>query len=163
MWCLGPWMNHLPPVWWTNYSFLFLNESWCVSLTQWRGILYWCLFFIIVFIHCPNGTFIIPLIWFHPEVAFLFYVLGTTIFHRRSLYSFLLQGPVHLPCNITTLIISADSQVIESGRYLYERPKTLHANRICHFCNSCEIKDKIHMFLMCLFFSLFHIPSGFAY
>ena len=31
--CLQPWMNHLPPVWWSNFRFIFLNESWCVSLT----------------------------------------------------------------------------------------------------------------------------------
>ena len=31
--CLGPWMYHLPPVWWSNFMFMFLNESWCVSLT----------------------------------------------------------------------------------------------------------------------------------
>ena len=50
--CLGPWMNHVPPVWWYNLSFMPLIESWCVSLTSWRVIFYWCLVFIIVFIHC---------------------------------------------------------------------------------------------------------------
>ena len=30
---LGSWINHLPLVWWSNYRFMFLNESWCVSLT----------------------------------------------------------------------------------------------------------------------------------
>ena len=59
--CLGPWMNHLPPIWWPNFRFMILNESWCVSLTLWRGIFYWCLVFIIVFIYCPNVTFIVPL------------------------------------------------------------------------------------------------------
>ena len=29
--CLGLWMNHLPPVWWSNFRFMFLKESWCVS------------------------------------------------------------------------------------------------------------------------------------
>ena len=70
--CLGPWMNHLPPVWWSNFRFMFLNESWCVSLTYWRGIFDWWLVFILVFIHCPNVTFIIPLIWLHSKIAFLF-------------------------------------------------------------------------------------------
>ena len=41
--CLGPWMNHMPPVWWSNFRFMFLNESWYVGLTEWRGIFYWCL------------------------------------------------------------------------------------------------------------------------
>ena len=31
--CLGQSMNHLPPVWWSNFRFMFINESWCVSLT----------------------------------------------------------------------------------------------------------------------------------
>ena len=31
--CLGQWMNHLPPVWWSNFRLFFLNASWCVSLT----------------------------------------------------------------------------------------------------------------------------------
>ena len=30
LWCLGPDMNHLPPVCWCNLRFIFLNESWCV-------------------------------------------------------------------------------------------------------------------------------------
>ena len=30
---LGPRMNHLPPVWRSNFMFMFLNESWYVSLT----------------------------------------------------------------------------------------------------------------------------------
>ena len=29
--CLGPWMNHLPPMWWSNFRFMFLNHSWCVN------------------------------------------------------------------------------------------------------------------------------------
>ena len=66
------WLNHLPPVWCFNFIFVFLNERCCASLTYWRGILYWCLVFIIVFIHCLNVTFIILLIWFHTEVAPLF-------------------------------------------------------------------------------------------
>ena len=28
--CLGPLMNHLPPVWWSNFRYMFLNEIWCV-------------------------------------------------------------------------------------------------------------------------------------
>ena len=27
LWCLGPWMNHLPPVWLSNFGFIVLNES----------------------------------------------------------------------------------------------------------------------------------------
>ena len=55
-WCFGPLMNHLTPEWWCNVTSLFLNESWCVCLTSWRQIFYWCLVFIIIFMHCPNVT-----------------------------------------------------------------------------------------------------------
>ena len=51
------------------FRFMFLHESWCVSLTQRRGIFYRSLVFAIVFIHCPKVTFIIPLILFHSEIA----------------------------------------------------------------------------------------------
>ena len=31
-WCfLGPWMNHVPPVWWSKFSFMLLNYSWCLN------------------------------------------------------------------------------------------------------------------------------------
>ena len=39
--CLGPWMNYLPPVWWSTFRFSFLNKCWCVRVVQWRGILHW--------------------------------------------------------------------------------------------------------------------------
>ena len=71
-WALLLTWNHLPPVWWSNFRFMFLNESWYVSLTWCGEIFYWCLVFIIVFIHCRNVTFVIPLIWFRCEIAFLF-------------------------------------------------------------------------------------------
>ena len=72
LWCLEPWMNHLPPVWLSKFRFMFLNESLCLSLTYWRGIFYWYLVFIIVFIHCPNVTFIIPLKRFYSKIAFFY-------------------------------------------------------------------------------------------
>ena len=53
----------------SNFRFLFLNESWCLSLTRWRGIFYWCLVLIIVFIHYTNVTYIVLFIWFHSEIA----------------------------------------------------------------------------------------------
>ena len=33
-------MNRLPPVWCFNFRFMFPTHSWCVSLTQWRGIFF---------------------------------------------------------------------------------------------------------------------------
>ena len=79
VWYLVQWMNRLPPVWWYNGRFMFLKESWCVSLTWWRGIFYRYLVFIVVCKHCRHVTLIIPLISFHTEIAFLIPVLGTTI------------------------------------------------------------------------------------
>ena len=29
----GPWMNHSPPVWWSTFRFMFLNDSWYVSVS----------------------------------------------------------------------------------------------------------------------------------
>ena len=34
---LGPWMNHLPPAWKSNFQLTFQNESWYVSL-EWYFI-----------------------------------------------------------------------------------------------------------------------------
>ena len=46
--CLGPWINRLP-----MYGFLFMcmysNDSWCVSLIQWRGSFWWFHVFMYVF------------------------------------------------------------------------------------------------------------------
>ena len=30
LWFWGPWMNHLPPVWWSTFRFVFINDSWYV-------------------------------------------------------------------------------------------------------------------------------------
>ena len=30
--CLGPWTNHLSPVWWSTFRFRFLIVSWCEML-----------------------------------------------------------------------------------------------------------------------------------
>ena len=38
LWCMGPWMNHLPPVWWSTFRFRFLIVSWYESLIWWSGI-----------------------------------------------------------------------------------------------------------------------------
>ena len=46
----GPWMNHLPPMWWSTFKFMFQNDSSCVSFTYWRGILFWFFFFFFAFI-----------------------------------------------------------------------------------------------------------------
>ena len=71
--CLGRWMTLASCVitWW-SFKFMFINDSWYVSLTYSRGIFYWCLVLIIVCIHCPNFTFIIPLVWFHSELPFFY-------------------------------------------------------------------------------------------
>ena len=57
MWCFGPWMNHLSPVWLSSFKFIFLSDSWCVSLVQWREILHRFLAFIHAFIHYPSFAY----------------------------------------------------------------------------------------------------------
>ena len=89
LWCLGPWKNHLAPVWWSNFRPMFLNDSWCVTLLWWRGIFYWCFAFTIVFIHYPSFTYYLSsqviLLW----NSFLYQVLCIVIFQWLSLYSYL--------------------------------------------------------------------------
>ena len=51
-------------------------------------------------------SYIIPLIWFHSEIALLFLVLGIVIFHRHSLYSFLFGSK--WPMNFINISISHD-------------------------------------------------------
>ena len=75
LWCLGPRMNHLPPVWWSNFRSMFLNDSLCVSLIWWRGVFYCSFAFIIVFIHYQRFTYCFPLICFYSEIAFSYWVL----------------------------------------------------------------------------------------
>ena len=86
LWCLRPWMNHLPPVWWSNFRFMFVNESWYVSLTLWKKILlafsfyYW-------FYTLPKWY-----LYYSSHTVSLrnsFFILSTIIFHGRSHYSFL--------------------------------------------------------------------------
>ena len=57
--CWGPWVNPLclPPVWWSTVRFIFLNDSWCVSLLQWGGIFYGCFAYIVAFIHYLSFTY----------------------------------------------------------------------------------------------------------
>ena len=39
----GACFNHLLPVWWSTFSFIFLNGSWCVCLIKWREIFWFFL------------------------------------------------------------------------------------------------------------------------
>ena len=57
MWCLRPWMNHLPPIWWSTFRFRFLIVSWYGSLIWWRGIflLISCLYS--CFVHYPSFAY----------------------------------------------------------------------------------------------------------
>ena len=32
LWCCWPWVDHLPPVRWSTFSFMFVNGSWCENL-----------------------------------------------------------------------------------------------------------------------------------
>ena len=63
-----PWMNHLPHEWWCNFSSMFLNDSWCVSLIELRGIIYWCfapLLLLLSLYIAQVLPFIFPLTWFY--------------------------------------------------------------------------------------------------
>ena len=69
--CLGPWMTHLPPVWWSTFMFRFLNVSWCESLKWWSGIFLSSSCIYSCFIHYPNVVNYFPLTLFSTQTAFL--------------------------------------------------------------------------------------------
>ena len=152
----GVWAVDEPPVWWSNFRFVFLNESWCIRLTCLRGIFYWCLVFIIVFIQCPNVTFIIPLIWFHSEIAFLFQVLSIIIFHRRSLYSFFVLiyrticGSIEMTNWVwNKCLVWIDKLISLSITFLFESPGTPSLKKFPHDSHidvhCCHYSDVIWM------------------
>ena len=99
VWYLVQWMNRLPPVWRCNGRFMFLKESWCVSLIWRRGIFFRYLVFIFVFIHCRNVTFIIPLISFHTEIAILIQIIGpctTNSINGAFTLSYVTKGSIRM-------------------------------------------------------------------
>ena len=68
--CLGPWMNHLPSVWWHAFRFRFFIVSWCEKLIWWRVIF--------LLITCPFSCFI-----HYPVISIwllVFNLLDTQIF-----------------------------------------------------------------------------------
>ena len=76
--CLGPWTNHVGPVWWSTLRFMFLNDSWCESLIWWRKVVCWFVLFIHAFIHFPSLTYYFPLKLFHSKI---FFALSTLYCH----------------------------------------------------------------------------------
>ena len=86
--CIWPWMNHSHPVWWSTITFMFVNGSWCVNLVKWRGIFYWFIASIHVFIHFCLLLFLSN--DFYLEMSFYnrHFVLSYVIFHRRSVCSY---------------------------------------------------------------------------
>ena len=60
MWCSRPWLNHLPPVWWFNFRFIFSERKLVCKFDIAERNFLLMLVLIIVFIRWPNTTFIIP-------------------------------------------------------------------------------------------------------
>ena len=86
--CFGPWMNRRMMV---HFFFIYLDDSWCVSLVWWRWFFYCFLVLIYAIIHYPSFAYN-----FSPQMILLlrqFFILSicTVISHRHSLYSFLLS------------------------------------------------------------------------
>ena len=88
---LGLWIIQLLPVWWSDFTFIFLNDSWCV---RWYSeeefsidiyILSLSLYIALV-LHL-----ICPLIWLYSEIFFSYFVLSYFIdvvpidFHCKSI------------------------------------------------------------------------------
>ena len=91
LWCLGPWMNHLPPVWWSTFRFGFFNVSWCVSLVWRRGVLATDLLPLFMFYTLPSFAYHFPLKCFDSQIhtiytrIFILLVFCNAIFHRLFL------------------------------------------------------------------------------
>ena len=62
-------MIHLPPVWWSIFRFMFVNDSWCVSL---REIIINVLPSLLSLYIVQVLIIIFPLIWFYTEIAFFY-------------------------------------------------------------------------------------------
>ena len=54
VWCLGSWMNHLPPVWRSTFRVRFLVVGWYETLITWRGFFSLVSFLHSYFIHYPS-------------------------------------------------------------------------------------------------------------
>ena len=57
-------------IWCSNLWPMFLNDSWCASLVQYREIFYCFLAFVHVFIHYPSFTYHFPPNLFYSEMPF---------------------------------------------------------------------------------------------
>ena len=73
--CLRPWMNYLPPVWWSTFRFRFLIWNWYESLIWRRGIvpLIFCLHS--GFVHWPSFDYHFHLKLIYSQMAF--FILST--------------------------------------------------------------------------------------
>ena len=71
--CLGPWMNHLPPVRWTTFRFGVLNVSGCVNWLERDFLMLFCLKYYPVF----------PIIFLSNDFTLkeLFYIQSTLYSH----------------------------------------------------------------------------------
>ena len=67
---LEPWMKHLPPVWGSLLGLYLQNNSWCVSLVLWRGLFYWFLAFVHVFIHYLSFAYHFSCLFVYYEITF---------------------------------------------------------------------------------------------
>ena len=86
--CLGPWMNHLPPVWWSTCRFRIVIFSWRKSFIWWKGTFLLISCFYSCFIHNSSFAYYFSAQMIYSRIAFLYQVLCTDIFHRCSLYFF---------------------------------------------------------------------------
>ena len=77
--CLGLWVNHLLPVWWSTFRYRFLVVSWYGRLIWWRWIL--------LFFSCLYSCFMeFPILHYYFSSHFnlpsnSFFILGTLCWH----------------------------------------------------------------------------------
>ena len=104
---LGPWMNHLPPAWYSTFRLTFQNESWYVSL-EWYFI--YLLFLPLFTVSCMKPvifysvkTFPYTKCFVHPYtidvvciLSYLYILLGLGVHHVGPLVGcFEFWCPIH--------------------------------------------------------------------
>ena len=143
--CFGPWMYHLPPVWWSDFMFMFLNDILWVSLTQWRGIFYWWLDFIILLVHCSSLTYHFLLTWLYSEkliytkyflLSYSIDVLSTVIIMHSYIY-FISYGSRLFACTYSYLVMYGYTWLCIC---LFARTIAHRANVIYCICTRLGIK-----------------------
>ena len=77
LWCMGQWINHLPPVWWSNFRFMFLYDNCSVHLIVERNFLLISCLCVLYITHALPNTFLSHI--FYNNLYIKYFVLTYSI------------------------------------------------------------------------------------